>query len=92
MRASDSRNISLPPNSDQYSSQSSAALDVPVEGFSDRHAAEILSRLGERVGERMILRLERVDRIDRGPSGKFRAVVSRVGRDRGRSAMFPEGP
>ena len=53
---------------------------VVAPGFEERHAAELESRLRDRVGD-MRIRLERVDSIPRSANGKFRAVVSRVARE-----------
>jgi phenylacetate-CoA ligase len=47
---------------------------VAAPDFSSRHAATLIERLHERLGRVQVV-LERVDRIPRGPNGKFRPVV-----------------
>jgi phenylacetate-CoA ligase len=50
---------------------------VPEEGFDDSVAMTITDRLRERLGE-VRVEVERVPAIERGPSGKFQAVINRV--------------
>ncbi len=53
---------------------------VPDREFSSRHEEILRHLIRERLGDGMRVEIERVQRIERGPNGKFRAVVSRVGR------------
>ncbi len=50
---------------------------VPDTGWSDQDGEELLTRLRTRVGD-LPLRLDTVAAIERGPNGKFRAIVSLV--------------
>jgi phenylacetate-CoA ligase len=50
---------------------------VPANGFDTSHATSIVSRLRDRVGETMEVRVEALNAIPR-EGGKFRAVISRV--------------
>jgi phenylacetate-CoA ligase len=52
---------------------------VPAAGFDAAAARAITNRLRERMGD-IRVDLERVDRIERGPTGKFRAVVCELKR------------
>lgn len=51
---------------------------VPATGFTSHAGQEIRSRLRKRMGD-VSVELEPVERIPRGPNGKFKAVVNRVG-------------
>ncbi len=51
---------------------------APLPGFSDADRQTIIDKLQERVGCGMNVRVEIVDKIPRGPSGKFRYVHSKV--------------
>ena len=51
---------------------------VPTREYTPAHAEEIASRLRDRVGPDMEIEIATVDHIERGPAGKFRAVVSLV--------------
>ena len=53
-------------------------LCVPADGFTAQTAGEIAQRLQERLGDVEVV-VEEVAEIPRGPNGKFRAVVSKVG-------------
>jgi phenylacetate-CoA ligase len=53
---------------------------VAADGFSERDIEAIGSGLRERLGPAMEIVFERVDRIPRTRAGKFRAVVSELGR------------
>lgn len=52
-------------------------LVVPSDGFTQRHEQELKLRIAERMGDGSIT-IKRVRGIDRGPNGKFRAVISRL--------------
>ena len=52
---------------------------VPGQGFSDEDGRRLIHELSLRVGD-MHISLEPVEHIERGANGKFRAVVSRLGR------------
>lgn len=51
---------------------------VPAMGFTSHAGQEIRARLRKRMGD-VSVQLEPVERIPRGPNGKFKAVVNRVG-------------
>jgi len=51
-------------------------LVVPADGFDRRAKLSILRALSERLGD-LEMQVETVERIPRGPNGKFRAAVSR---------------
>ena len=55
-------------------------LIVPGEDFSDADTEEIGMGLRQRVGSNIDIQFQRVDRIPRTAAGKFRAVVSEIGR------------
>ena len=55
-------------------------LYVPAESYTTRDGEIIVQRLHDRVGDGMNVILEAVDEIPRTSNGKFRAIVSRVGR------------
>ncbi|MBX3143097.1 MAG: phenylacetate--CoA ligase family protein [Trueperaceae bacterium] len=50
---------------------------VPATGFGERDEAALKSRVRERLG-RVDVEVQRVERIERGPNGKFKAVMSLV--------------
>lgn len=54
---------------------------VPASGYADRHGADMIQRLRERVGP-VAVDLEPTTEIPRGANGKFRAVVSTVQTER----------
>ena len=54
---------------------------VPAPGFDDEDAADILERLGARLGPAVTTSLERVEALPRGANGKLRTVVSEVPAD-----------
>jgi phenylacetate-CoA ligase len=51
---------------------------VADEGFTAADTESIASRLRDRVGKNATVNFEMVDKIPRGPNGKFKAVVSKV--------------
>jgi phenylacetate-CoA ligase len=51
---------------------------VPLQNFSGDDERLIIQNLKERIGNRMSIRVERVDRLPRAKSGKIRYVVSNV--------------
>ena len=53
---------------------------VPADGFDSRARSEIESSLRSRLGHQIRIDFEIVDAIAREPNGKFRAVISQVGR------------
>jgi phenylacetate-CoA ligase len=59
---------------------------VRGQGFESDAARVVMQELRKRVGEGVDLELSYVDRIERGSSGKFRSVVSRLAKDAGSSA------
>lgn len=61
---------------------------VPAEGYSPQHGEAMVDYLKRRIGEVNIV-LEVMDRIPRGPNGKFRAQVSRVHPPAGSVAHVP---
>ena len=50
---------------------------VGTERFSDRDADDIRSRMRQRLGAGVMIRVERVESIPRTSSGKFQAVISK---------------
>ncbi len=52
---------------------------VPTPDFTELAAQTIIDRLRSRMGD-IEVRLEQVEEVPRGPKGKFRAVVCKVGR------------
>lgn len=62
----------------QESEDSLLVLVVVAPGFGSNTRTMIVERLQGRVGG-MHIGIEQVDRIPRGPNGKFRAVVSKIG-------------
>lgn len=61
-------------------------LVVPSDGYAERDAAVIQSRLRERVGSEFEIVVDRVESIPRTAAGKFRAVISRVAAREGASS------
>lgn len=51
---------------------------VPAEGFNERDKQDIIQRIQRRLGPRMRVSIELVDRVPRTKAGKFRAVVSKL--------------
>lgn len=51
---------------------------VPTARFSEIDIQEIKSRMHQRLGESVNIRVEQVERIPRTSSGKFQAVISRL--------------
>jgi len=51
---------------------------VPDEGFSVKDTEAIASRLKDRVGNDVVIKFDIIDKIPRGPNGKFKAVVSHI--------------
>ena len=54
---------------------------VPAGGFDESSAGEIVNLVRQRMGD-VHVTLDAVARIPRGPNGKFRAVVSKLGPER----------
>lgn len=52
---------------------------VPSSGFGAADAADLVLRLGKRLGPAVEVEVETVDRLERGASGKLRGVVSKLG-------------
>ncbi len=50
---------------------------APAEGYTAKHQVALEARLHERLGEMHII-FHQVDAIQRGPNGKFRAVISKI--------------
>ncbi|MEM8934304.1 MAG: phenylacetate--CoA ligase family protein, partial [Acidobacteriota bacterium] len=48
---------------------------VPAAGFDDATAEALRRRLAERLGDDVTIEIERVERLERGPGGKLRAVI-----------------
>jgi phenylacetate-CoA ligase len=61
----------------QTSRQTLCVRFVPASGYAKTKDQGLVNALRERVGD-MDIALEPVDHIERGPNGKFRAVVSRL--------------
>ncbi len=55
-------------------------LLVAAPGYGPEDEHRVRQRLRERLGDAIAVSIEAVDAIPRGPGGKFRAVVSRIGR------------
>ena len=55
---------------------------VPDKDFGEEDMQSIESRLKDRVGNDVTVRFEVVDEIPRGPNGKFKAVVSKITREK----------
>ena len=51
---------------------------VPAAGYAPRDAADLASRLRERLGAAMEIAVEEVESLPRGASGKLRSVVSKL--------------
>ena len=64
----------------QHTVQEVAIKFVPGKSFEKGDAQQLVERLQERVGTAIDIRLQKVDRIPRTDNGKFRAVVSRIGK------------
>jgi len=52
---------------------------APAGEFDARDEESLRELLALRLGKEMRVEVERVQEIERGPNGKFRAVVSRLG-------------
>jgi phenylacetate-CoA ligase len=52
---------------------------VPAKGFDRAWEADLRARVKDRLGD-MVVDVEQVWEIPRGPGGKFKAVVSLMGR------------
>ena len=52
---------------------------VPDRAFTSVQERDVVDRMRQRLGD-VVVQVERVDQIPRGPSGKFRAVVSELHR------------
>jgi phenylacetate-CoA ligase len=55
-------------------------LVVAARGFNESHRTALVAALRERIG-RVTVEINEVDTIPRGAGGKFRAVISRLGRN-----------
>lgn len=53
---------------------------VPLESYSDIEGIEIVERLKDRVSKNIIVNINEVISIPRGPNGKFKAVISNIKR------------
>ncbi len=53
---------------------------VPAPSWSSAISADLIARLRQRLGPRMEIRVEEVERLPRGAGGKLRAVVSMLDR------------
>lgn len=62
---------------------------VPDEGFSSASVAAISQGLKRRLGD-LRVEVHRVERIERGPNGKFRPVVNRLGPSERTAALVAE--
>lgn len=51
---------------------------IPRDGFGSENKSKVLSELRSRLGEEIEIEFKLVDKIPRGNSGKFRAVVSNI--------------
>src|SRR5690606_5950249 len=61
---------------------------VPAEGFGEEHERAIAEGLRRRLGD-VAVEVRRLESVPRGPSGKFKAVVSRVAdADRGEGSPW----
>jgi phenylacetate-CoA ligase len=55
-------------------------LVVAARGFNESHRTALVAALRERIG-RVTVEINEVDTIPRGAGGKFRSVISRLGRN-----------
>jgi phenylacetate-CoA ligase len=55
-----------------------SVLLVPADGFTESTERLLRDNILKKVGNQVTLTIRKVDRIPRGPNGKFRAVVSKV--------------
>lgn len=60
-------------------------LYVPTATYTEADGASLVRRIHDRTGDDMQVILEAVDAVPRTANGKFRAVISRVGREAGPS-------
>ena len=58
-------------------------LYVPTATYTEADGASLVRRIHDRTGDDMQVILEAVDAVPRTANGKFRAVISRVGREAG---------
>ena len=62
----------------QYEIDQLKLLVVESSGFSNDQRKELVQRLKDRVGPLMKIKYQAVDQIQRGPNGKFKAVISKI--------------
>ena len=55
-------------------------LYVPTEHYTAKDGEALVQRIHDRTGEQMTVILEAVEAVPRTANGKFRAVVSRMGK------------
>ena len=51
---------------------------VPAHGYSNQTKMELISNAKLRLGDKIKIDVEEVPWIERGPQGKFRAVISKI--------------
>lgn len=71
----------------QDSLETLTVLLVPADGFAESTERLLRDNILKKVGNQVTLTIRRVDRIPRGPNGKFRAVVSKVRSEYSRAAQ-----
>jgi phenylacetate-CoA ligase len=64
----------------QHDRDSIRVLLVPIESFGKQARAVVEAELRSRLGHRIAIEFEIVKKIPRLPNGKFRAVISEVGK------------
>ena len=64
----------------QHDRDSIRVLLVPIESFGKQARAVVEAELRSRLGHRIAIEFEIVEKIPRLPNGKFRAVISKVGK------------
>jgi len=65
----------------QETRQTLRVLYVPTAGYTAADGAALIQRIHDRVGEGMSVTLEAVESVPRSANGKFRAVISRLGKE-----------
>jgi phenylacetate-coenzyme A ligase PaaK-like adenylate-forming protein len=62
----------------QESSNAIRVLLVPAPGYDSTTATQLVQNLRAKLGEVVDIRIDLVERIPRGPNGKFRSVISKI--------------
>ena len=72
----------------QESLNTLSVLLVPAEGFSESTERLLRDNIVKKVGDQITLAIHKVDRVPRGPNGKFRAVISKVRNQQGQASLI----